>query len=301
MYDYCVTVLTPTYNRKKLLPRLFNSLCLQTRQNFQWLVIDDGSTDNTVAFFDHLPKHNFEIDFHRKENGGKHTALNYSHPFIKGELVIILDSDDYLLPEAIETIEKDWFEYRSNNAICGMSYQRCNSAGVLVGEEDEMDVSISDHILYRINQGRGGDRCEVLRSVLLEKYTFPVFEKERFMSEGWLWNNVAYKYQTVYRNKALYVCDYLEDGLTKSGRTLRMQCPLGMMENCKTFFHPKVNVKVQIKEMWLFIVYGKCAGFSLPEIARQSGRPIRILINIPFGLVLYYYWGKKYLKKRNSN
>lgn len=84
-----VTVLTPTYNRVNTLPKLVDSLCRQTRTDFQWLVIDDGSTDDTEAYMETLKQQNlpFEWEYHKKENGGKHTALNAAHPYIKGDVV----------------------------------------------------------------------------------------------------------------------------------------------------------------------------------------------------------------------
>ena len=87
-----VTILTPTYNRAKTLPKLIESLCGQTSTNFQWLVIDDGSTDDTEAYIEALKQQNlpFEWEYHKKKNGGKHTALNAAHPYIKGDVVLIL-------------------------------------------------------------------------------------------------------------------------------------------------------------------------------------------------------------------
>ena len=85
-----VTVLTPTYNRVNTLPKLVDSLCRQTRTDFQWLVIDDGSTDDTEAYMETLKQQNlpFEWEYHKKENGGKHTALNAAHPYIKGDVAL---------------------------------------------------------------------------------------------------------------------------------------------------------------------------------------------------------------------
>ena len=101
MYKYRLTVLTPTYNRAYTLTKVYESLAKQTKQNFQWLIIDDGSSDGTEELIMSFPKTGFELEYHKKSNGGKHTALNYSHQFIKGEMVVILDSDDYLTDDAI--------------------------------------------------------------------------------------------------------------------------------------------------------------------------------------------------------
>lgn len=295
-YEYAITILTPTYNRCELLPKLYNSLSRQTFQKFQWLIIDDGSIDETENYIFSLQKNIFEITYCKKENGGKHTALNYSHPYIKGELVVIVDSDDFLSSKAVETIIRDWSRYSNNDEICGMSYLRQTKSGKILSSYAKEDYYIDDDIHWIINHGIEGDRCEVIRTNVLKEYPLPSFKNERFMSEGWLWQKIALNYKMVYRNEVIYICEYLEGGLTKSGRQLRMRNPHGMMENCKSFFVPQVKWKVQIKEMLLFWIYGLCAGYSYNKVAYISGRPLRMFMCMPAGIVLYKYWNKKYLK-----
>lgn len=299
-YKYRVTVLTPTYNRCGLLSKLYRSLCAQTAQCFQWIVVDDGSTDETENYIKSLNTSNFEITYLKKENGGKHTALNYAHSYIEGEMVVIVDSDDYLLPDAVQTIEEEWQMYRNKQEIGVMSYLRGTETGEIFSKKHSKDFYIDDDIHYRVNGRVKGDRCEVVRTDLFKQYPFPVFCREKFMSEGWLWNTLALKYKTVYRNKVLYVCEYLEGGLTKTGRSLRMHCPLGMMEACKSFFVPHVRSEIQCKEMLLFWVYGLCAGYSYNKIAELSGRPVRMYLCLPVGYLLYRYWCKKYMVERRE-
>lgn len=290
-----LTILTPTYNRCDKLNRLYDSLCKQINKNFQWLIIDDGSTDNTESYINSLPKTNFQINYYKKQNGGKHTALNFSHKCIDGELVCIVDSDDYLIQEATETIIEEWELYKDNKNINGMSFCKSYSNGKVVSKLNAKDTFISDHISYRINKFISGDRCEVLRTDLFKQCIFPVFEDEKFMSENKLWVESAINYQTVYRNKSIYICEYLENGLSKSGRALRMKNPFSMMEDCKVFFIPQVSLIVQIKEMLLYWVYGFCSRLSIYKIAVRSGRPIRMFFVLPLGLALYLYWKRKYL------
>ncbi len=295
-----VTVLTPTYNRRKYLPELMESLQTQTNFDFEWLIIDDGSSDDTESYMleVQLQKNNFPIKYYKKENGGKHTALNYAHPYIAGELVCIVDSDDYLFSDAIEVIINDWKKYSDCKGICGLSYLKQGKNGEIYSALAKKDFYIDDDISWRTNCGIHGDRCEVIRTDILKEYLFPVLEGERFMPEGWLWTNMALQYKMVYRNRAIYCCEYLEGGLTKRGRLLRMQNPLGMMENCKANLIPQVCFRVQIKEMLLFWVYGLCAGYSSGRIADISGRPVRMMLCFLPGWVLYEYWSKKYHFKR---
>ena len=118
-----ITILTPTYNRAELLKSLFASLCSQTCFDFEWLIVDDGSTDDTSLVVKTFKSDKFPIRYYLKENGGKHTALNYSHPYIKGELLFIVDSDDILTPDAINTINKN-FDLRPGAIIRDLDLRR---------------------------------------------------------------------------------------------------------------------------------------------------------------------------------
>ncbi len=298
MYEYTVTVLTPTYNRANLISKLFESLKKQTTQNFQWLVIDDGSSDNTSGFFDSLPKTDFEVNYYYKNNGGKHTALNFSHPYIKGEVVVIVDSDDYLLPDAVKTISDEWAQYRGLKSICGMSYFRAFENGKHMSIAAKEDFYIDNDIDYRVNNPKlKGDRCEVVRTDLFKKYPFPVFEGENFISEDMLWNSLALEnYDTVYRNKTIYICEYLDGGLSKSGRGLRLKNGNGMLTVTKTYLNNRVWIFKRIKATWLYICYAKSAGYKISKIVSSSGQRFLTTTQLPFGLMLYYYWKHKYLK-----
>lgn len=296
-----VTILTPTFNRADTLPILIDSLYNQSSTDFQWLIIDDGSTDNTAKIFEDLKLKAvpFQWEYHRKENGGKHTALNASHPFIKGELVLILDSDDYLTEDAVETIQKEWPRYREQKAICGMSYFKGESKDTHLSVENPEDEYINDHIHYRINHSVKGDHCEVIRTDILKQYPFPVHRGERFMPESWLWNTVGMNYKTVYRNKTIYICNYLDGGLTKSGRILRMKCPFGMMDDCRTYFNQEVFIRWRIKEALLYWVYARCAGYTNKKAVTASSWPTGIILTLIPGSILYLYWKRKYKYKGN--
>lgn len=290
-----VTIVTPTYNRGKLLPHLYKSLCQQTVKDFQWLIIDDGSQDDTRAIVKSMSHALFPLEYHYKENGGKHTALNYSHPYIKGDLVFIVDSDDTLASDAVETILEDWQLYKNKKEIAVISYLKGSPDGSNIAHPTAPDYYISTHIDYRINHNIVGDMAEVIRADAFKKYPLPVFQGERFMPEGWLWNLLSFHYKTVYRRKVIYYCEYLEGGLTKSGRKLLMHNPLGLMTHCKTFFNSKTSAKAQMKEMLLYGVYGFCAHKNIGDILSGSGRPWKLLPVIPFSLTLYLFWKRKYL------
>ena len=293
LYKYPLTILTPTYNREKYLTVLYDSLKKQTNQNFQWLIIDDGSTDNTKKVIDRFEGQDFLLEYHKKKNGGKHTAINYSHPYIKGEMVCIVDSDDWLLPEAVERIVENGEKYFSFENIRLLTFLRGKNKEEAINTSFLEHPVISNHISFRVNGHRVGDCCEIIAADVLKEFPFPEHEGERFLGEGYLWNKSGFKYDTVYIPEIIYVCEYLEGGLTKSGRKLRISCPLGGMDNSDSFFDTgdgrEVNSKTLRKEAMLFVCYGKFAGFSKKEILSKCNRRDLAKKYYIFGWLLYIY------------
>ena len=292
-----LSIVTPTYNRADLLSRCYQSLRGQTRQSFEWIVIDDGSTDHTKELIESHIKYEdnlFPIYYQYKPNGGKHTALNASHELIHGKYVVILDSDDYLLPNAVEMICREWNEFYPDKKIGCLSFYKALENGKVVSKEIDGRI-ISDHIAFRVNQTSGGDQCEVVRAEYFKEYIFPVFSGEKFISEGLLWNYLGFRYKTVYCNKAVYICEYQPEGISKSGKKLLMRNPKGMIALTKTFFDSRINWKKRIKETWLYIVYSLCDHRSLATIVKESGQSMLTISQLPAGFLLYIYWKKRYL------
>lgn len=298
-YKYQLTILTPVYNREEFMQKLFESLKKQTVQDFQWLIIDDGSTDNTEKIISSFQEYSFSLDYHKKNNGGKHTAINYAHQFIKGKMVCIVDSDDWLLPNAVEKIIEREIEYSSSENVKLLSFLRGKSTEEAINSSFPDHPVISNHIDFRINDNRGGDCCEVIATDVLKEFPFPEHKGERFLGEGYLWNNAGFKYDTVYIPEIIYICEYLEGGLTKSGRKLRISCPLGGMDNSNSFFGRgagrKVNEKTLRKEAMLFVCYGKFAGLSKNEIIAKCERRDLAKRYFLLGWMLYLYWKRKYV------
>lgn len=280
--------------------KLYDSLTKQSVKNFQWLVIDDGSDDDTRSYFQDIETdEQISIEYYYKSNGGKHTALNYAHSYIKGELICVVDSDDWLLDNAVEKILESWKEYKNKPNICGMTFLRGYDENNSITRTNVSKAPIiSNHIDYRVNGERKGDHFEIVKSNIFKNFKFPEFENEKFLGESYLWNQIGFSYDTVYINEILYICDYLEGGLTKSGRKLRIRCPYGGMADCKTYFlqknDRKVKLRILIKEAWLFICYGKFAGLKVREIVKKSGRKRLIVSNLLFGYLLYCYWKSKF-------
>lgn len=290
-----ITVITPTYNRAGLLKRLYESLKNQTSQDFEWLIVDDGSSDNTEqVIHEFLMEHQITIRYMKRENGGKHRALNMGIATIETELTFIVDSDDYLPTDAVTTVCLYHNKYKGNNNLCGYSFLRCYEDGSVNTAYFKKDEEIASYCDIRINGNIGGDKAEVFFTEILKQYPFPEYEGERFLPEDLVWMKMSGPYQMVHINKCIYISEYLEGGLTKTGRAMKIYSPRGMMERSKVYLDDdKVCLKVQIKMMMLYIIYSKFAGISMGEIYHNTRKKILfLLLALPSDLI-YCKWKKE--------
>lgn len=289
-----LSIITPTYNRAHLLNTCYESLLRQTDKDFEWIVVDDGSKDNTQDVVKTFNTKDFEIVFVQKENGGKHTALNASHPYIRGKYVLILDSDDYLTDTAVEQVRRGWETWEHNPQIGlltflkGASEADPNCTGPVAGEP-------VDILRYKRNVIHSTDCCEVIRTKLFLQYPFPVFSEERFVAECALWNRVAQTHKCVYSNEVIYICEYLEGGLTDSGRAMRIRNPLGGMFTSDLRMGPNNFLKQQIKYGLLYTCYGFFAGLNPAQILAGTRHKWVAGICLLPGYALYRYWKKKFM------
>ncbi len=212
-----ITVFTPTYNRKDLIDRLYQSLLQQTQKNFEWLVVDDGSSDDTENFFVKLSsmEHPFPIRYIKQNNGGKHRAINNGVNNALGKLFFIVDSDDYLTENAIEKINQWITTLDNSHKWAGISGLRGFSKNSVVGQHSDfsyIDAKNNERRKYNLL----GDKAEVYFTDVLKQHPFPEIPGENFISEEIVWNAIARDgYYLRWFNEIIYICDYLEGGLTK--------------------------------------------------------------------------------------
>lgn len=231
MGEMCVrvTVFTPTYNRAYSLPRLYDSLKRQTFNDFEWVIVDDGSTDNTTEVVDSFfaEKPFFEIKYRRTENGGKHRAINRGMDMVSGELFFLVDSDDWLREDALECIDRTEksIPTEQKNKFCGVYGLRVHTDGSIIGStitEETRDLTYFE----RNQNGISGDKAECYYSYLMRKYPFPEYDGEKFCTECLVWDQIAAEGLKIrFFNQGIYFCEYLEDGLTKSGNMLYAKNP----------------------------------------------------------------------------
>lgn len=289
-----LTILTPTYNRGDLLLKLYDSLLKQDNFDFEWLVIDDGSVDRTELIVNRLSSDKFPIVYKKKTNGGKHTALNYSHDYINGEFVMILDSDDIVPDNIMGVIMRYIDKFYENQSIGCLSFERGNVNFETLANKSVSNDFISNAIDYRINKNVKGDQAEIFRSTAFKQYKFPVFPDEKYLGEDYLHINLAYNYDTVYINKIIRISDYRSDGLTAAGRKMLIKNPLGGMIHGQLYVSKRFNIKYRVKGMMLYICYGLFAQKSIYELYRSVQYRLLFFCCLPFGILLYVYWSIKY-------
>lgn len=291
-----LSIVTPAYNRANLLERCYRSLVEQTCYDFEWIIVDDGSTDDTKRVVQNFleEKHDFSITYVWKENGGKHTALNAAHPHIHGEYVLILDSDDMLKADAVEVVLKEWKIYEDNHNVGMLTFYKEKLDGAICAYAKDENALV-DVLHYKRICVHSSDCCEVIRTSLYKKYPFPIFGNERFLAETALWYRAGLDAKTVYPGESIYRADYQDGGLTQSGRTMRLKNPLGGMYTSYLRMHKNCFMSERVRATLLYICYGKFAGKRMTDIFRE-GKPYQALIGVFYipGTLMYLSWRKKY-------
>lgn len=287
-----ITILTPSYNRGGALDNLFKSLQKQTSKDFEWLLIDDGSTDDTKNIVTEMQQNaDFPVRYIYKVNGGKHTALNVGVQQIASELTFIVDSDDTLVPNAIETIFEYHEKYGKQDKLCGYSFLRQYPNGEINGKPFVPDEKVGTFIDCRINANdTHADKAEVFFTKCLREYPFPEYNNEKFLGEDIVWIRMALKYQMVHINKAIYVGTYLDDGLTKNRRMNNIKSPYGCMERAKEFMRPELKLRYRLKGAMQYLIYGKFA--QEENLVAKAPDKLLVLAALVPSEVLYIWWSK---------
>lgn len=294
-----VTIITPTYNRAGHLNKLYESLKRQTVRDFDWLIVDDGSTDQTKQTVqDFCAQGQVAIRYLIRENGGKHRALNTGISMIDTELTFIVDSDDYLPEDAVETILAYHAKYKGREGLCGYSFLRCYPDGKVNTSYFKQDEEISTYRDVRINGSIGGDKAEVFYTKVLKQFPFPEYEGEKFLPEDLVWMQMSGPYRMVHINKCIYIGEYLEGGLTKTGRAMKIYSPRGMVQRSAIYLEDdEVYLKVKVKMMLLYIIYGRFARIPVRKLYADTSRKLLFAVSVLPAVLLYYKWKRENERK----
>ncbi|HEX4169652.1 MAG TPA: glycosyltransferase family 2 protein [Bryobacteraceae bacterium] len=222
-YPFKFTVFTATYNRAATLHRPYHSLCAQSLRDFEWLVVDDGSTDETRNLIETWQREaNFSIRYLYQPNCGKPTACNLGIDEAQGEFFLTLDSDDGCTSNALERFLYHWnnIPLESRSQFSAVTALCQNQHGKLVGGLFPKDVLDSNSIELTYKYKVKGEKWGFQRTDVLKEFRFPVNPEHKFVSESVVWLAIARRYQTRFVNEQLRVY-WIDDGAADHLTTLR--------------------------------------------------------------------------------
>jgi len=284
-----LTIFTPSYNRAYCLNKCYESLIAQKNQDFLWLIVDDGSSDNTKQVVDGwVTEKKIEIRYHYQENQGMHGAHNTAYDLIETQLNICIDSDDCIAENAVEKILSVWENIKNEKKYAGIVGLDANQNGELIG------TKIPDHItqttLYDIYNKHKvtGDKKLVYRTEIVKKYPkYPIFKEERFVPLGYLYQLIDQDYVLYPVNEVFCEVEYMEDGSSMNMLKQYRRHPKGFAFSRKSRMKLDENFKGVFKNAIHYVsssIFSKNTSFF-----KESPKKSITLLAIPFGVLLNLY------------
>lgn len=228
-----VTVFTPTYNRAYIIENLYRSLQRQTNKDFEWLIVDDGSTDNTQEIVNGWKNetNDFQIRYYKKDNGGKCRAINYGVDLAQGLLFFNVDSDDYLTDDAIEKVIEWERSLPKDKKYCGvvgnLGISATQTPNTLSGT-DYRDANLLERYSEYCENPIDGERAPVFYTEIQKMYKYPEFDGEKFVTPAVTWNRMANDgYKVRVFDDIIWIYEYQADGITSQGNMNFIKNPQG--------------------------------------------------------------------------
>ena len=288
-----LTVITTTYNRAYCLPQVYDSLCRQRSNDFVWMIIDDGSTDNTKDLVSSWKKDGIiDITYISKQNGGMHTARNLAYENVETEINVIIDSDDWMTDDAVERIISFWSQNKSDRYYGIVAYN-ISKEGKLIGTQFPKGIkscTLSELVNKYHNKG---DKKIVLRSDLSKKYPFPVFPGEKFYPASYKYKMLDLHYKLLLMPENVCVVDYNPDSMTYTKYIQYRSCCCGFAHYRNEIMRISKSPKEIFREAVHYVSESKFAGNAHYVI--RCSKPLYVTMIWPIGIV--YHW---YLLKTNK-
>ena len=287
-----LTVFTPTYNRETLLPRLYESLNRQSCKDFIWMIIDDGSSDNTSELVQSWMKTetSFPIEYYYKENGGLHTAYNEAIAHIVTPLCVCIDSDDWMPDNAVERILAVWQE-RGSDAVAGIVGLDCYEDGRVVGDPlpSQETVNLIDLLTgkYKI---KNGDRTNVVRTELYKRVApMKSFPGEKFFNPHYMHLQISQGYDFLVLNECLRYVEYQPQGMSAAIWKQYKNSPNSFAETRKLYLSfPNTSITFKLRQTIHFVSSCILAGELCKAIKDVSNKSL-LLVSLPAGVLLAYF------------
>lgn len=304
-----ITIVTPTFNRGDLLPRLYKSLQSQTDHGFEWIIVDDGSTDMTPTICSHfLDEQLFPVMFLRQHHSGKHVAINRASGVAHGDWFFIVDSDDYLPEDSISLNKQYLDQIKDNDHFAGVSGLCVDPQGNLLlppgMELSNLSKTVRNNLgqeyidatsqEYRDHFKMPGDRAEIVRTDLIKRYPFPHFSGETFLSEYYLWQSISDAgLKLRWFNKPTYIAQYRAGGLTRTMDSVMRSNPLGRSFSENFALQSKASIKTKLRAAINYTRYGRFGGKTIRQLYRGAYRRDLFLLGVFPALLLPVRGGRK--------
>lgn len=282
-----LTIFTPAYNRAYTLHLGYEALLRQTCQDFEWLIIDDGSTDNTRELVESwIAENKIPIRYHYQENQGMHGAHNTAYKLITTELNTCIDSDDYMPDDAVEKIVTFWKQY-SSDKVAGMVGLDADFNGKLIGTRfDDNNLLIRLSRFY--NQGGKGDKKLVYRTDIITQYPeYPIFKGEKYVSLGYKYELIEQDYPMLSLNEVLVNVEYRPDGSSMNMFRQYMKNPQGFAFIRKSSMQLAPTAKRRFMEAIHYV--SSSLILRNKRFLQESPKKLLTLCAVPFGIALYLF------------
>ena len=289
-----ITVFTPTYNRANVLGQLYQSLLRQSNKDFCWLIVDDGSTDETKGIIEQwINENRIKIKYYYQNNSGKMAAHNLGVEKTETELFVCVDSDDFLVDNAIELLVNDW-EKKHRDLTIGIIARRGTIDGKPMGKGYFPDVKICKMNSF-MGKTFSGDTTICFETSKLKRYKFPIIEGEKFITESYLYDQISHDgYEYILLNQIVTICEYRQDGYTMNMDVISYRNPIGRMYNEAQNLQFADNLIDKLKACVRYNIYKNISHYRNVRSFSASEYFMMIITYLP-GYLLY-----KRKKKRIS-
>lgn len=282
-----LTVFTPTYNRAHLLPRLYDSLLIQDCNDFVWLVIDDGSTDNTRELVQGwVEEARIPIRYFYKENGGMHTGHNAAYELIETELNTCIDSDDCLAEGAVRKIVDFWREHGSekNSGIVALD---ATESGEVIGRElptDREEIRLNEYYA----KGGSGDKKLIYRTDVMRQYpSYPVFPGEKLVPLGYKYLLADQDFPLLILNEVVCIVEYQPDGSSLNIIHQYRRNPQGFAFTRKTEMVLAGSLRLRFRAAIHYVA--KSLMLRNLKFLQEAPRKVLTILAVPAGILVYFY------------
>ena len=281
-----ISILTPTYNRAKLLNKLYESLLknLKNEVEIEWVIMDDGSTDETEEIIKQFQEERkIEIKYNKQKNQGKMVAINNIVQQATGEIIIDCDSDDYFTDDAFKTVKEEYEKYKERKDIYGICFLKNDQNGNNMGNEFKNKETTMFDLYFK--EKENGEKAVAFYRNVRKQYKHELEHNERFVTEARMYHKMDEKYKMICVNKPIMICEYQKEGYTNNIQKQFQENPYGYYEYFKEILNKDMTGVQFNKRLYAikhYILFGYIINKTeIDKIKNLSNKILYILLLIP--------------------